>query len=136
MIKYTTTTSVGVANKDKKESLTAVEYSKNKHADINDVPTKITFINVLNVVVNSGVNNREQMQELITSIYPDMVDLMGDSEKIGLAIKIGNDTIKLIVNREDEFDTTVRRSIMREYVSLIELPSAINKSINNKNSVM
>ena len=128
MISYSTTTSVGVTDKFKKAPTSALEYVKGKQSQ--DVPSKLDFINVLQVEVHSQVD-REQMSELINSIYPELTDILGDSEKIGLMIKIGKDTIKSLISREDEFES-VRKSIMREYVSLIELPTIINKGSNKK----
>lgn len=118
MIRYSTTTSVGVANNFKKEPITALEYIKNKKQQLNLLPSEIDFINILQVDVHSLVDE-DQMRELVTSIYPDLTELMSDSEKIGLSIKIGQNSLKKLIHREDDYEE-VTESIMNDYISNIK----------------
>lgn len=132
MIRYSTTTSVGIADKFKKEPITALEYVKNKNKQLKTIPSEIDFINVLQVEVLSQVDG-DQMHELITSLYPDLTDLLGDSEKIGVAINIGENCLKKLIYRDDKFED-VRESLMQEYTSHIASSTIVNKGKNFNSS--
>ena len=117
MIRYSTSTSVGIADKFT-EPVNAVTYTKNKHSKTNTTSSEIDFINVLKVEVHSQVDS-SQMSQLVASLHPDVMELLEDSDKMGLAISLGKDTIKSLVYKDDNFED-VHNSIMKDYLSLME----------------
>ena len=83
-----------------------IVYNKFDHYDID----------VLDVAMQSKVNNEEDVKQLAALLYPEIVQILGDNPYMGIRVLLDR-TIKFIISN----GTTLKefeRSMLREYCAM------------------
>ena len=87
--------------------------------------TDVLPLNVLEVHLQDKVTSQDDIRELATAIYSKALKAIGkDNYMAGVEIHL-EDVIKVLLHKDDSLPT-FQKSVLREYVSQIELPKVIN----------
>lgn len=100
-----------------------------------DVSEEEKQIKVLNVTTEDDINNRTQIKELVNSIYPEIVEVLGDDDMMGLRINIKNEILRALIPQNESLNEIEKR-VLRQYVAEIELPLIINKGIKENDALL
>ena len=81
-------------------------YDKHEHYDID----------VVDVTMQSKIDNNEDIKSLTESLYPELISILGNNQYIGVRLLLDR-TIKFIFSKEQTFND-FQRTILRQYSAM------------------
>ena len=81
-------------------------YNKHEHYDID----------VLDITMQSKINNNEDVKNLAELLYPELMSTLGNNQYIGVRLLLDR-TIKFIVSKDETFKD-FQRTMLRQYSAM------------------
>ena len=72
-------------------------------------------IDVLDVIVQSSIENKEDIKRLTEQLYPELIQILGDNQYVGVSIMLDR-TIKALLSKNDSLKD-FQRAILRQYIA-------------------
>lgn len=73
-------------------------------------------IDVMDITMQEKINTRDEMKDVATSLYPEIVRAMGDNEYLGIRMQLEK-MIKMVVSKGQSLEQ-VQRAFLRDYTSM------------------
>lgn len=73
-------------------------------------------IDVMDITMQEKINTRDEMKDVATSLYPEIVRAMGDNEYLGIRMQLEK-MIKMVISKGQSLEQ-VQRAFLRDYTSM------------------